>query len=162
MKSAQWFLRTYLMYFRKFAISPWKMELFVIWTKIRMLCANFCWNWSSGSWVEDEKFEKFTDDKQTDCMMKDDKWLEKLTWALSSDELKIQYLGTKRIYDVGIFLWIMFHKVMMGTKKATEFIWKGKGGGTSFFFYFCKSYFLLLKMWKQYNLQTNKRQTMLT
>ena len=30
---------------------------------------------------------------------------------------------------------IMFRKIMMGTKKATEFIWKGKGGGTLFFIF---------------------------
>ena len=48
------------MYFRFFVIiSPWKWAVPFIWTNYgplypRMLCAKFGWNWSSGSWEEDE------------------------------------------------------------------------------------------------------------
>ena len=48
-------------------------------------CAKFDWNWPCGSWEEGENVTRLQTDWQTD----DKQALEKLTWAFSSDELKI-------------------------------------------------------------------------
>ena len=51
------------MYFRYFVIiSPRKSALPFIFTNLislhpKMLCAKFCWNWSCGSWGEDESLQ---------------------------------------------------------------------------------------------------------
>ena len=85
-------------HFRYFVIiSPSKRMGPFIWKNLnplhpRMLCAKFGWNWSSGSWEEDENVKSLqTDgqtDRRTDNQTTDDRWSEKLTWAFSSGELK--------------------------------------------------------------------------
>ena len=54
-----------------------------------MLCAKFGWNWSSGSWKEMKMWKVYRwTDVQTDGLTTDNMWSEKLTWAISSGELK--------------------------------------------------------------------------
>ena len=78
------------MYFRYFVIiSPWKQTWPFILTNLnplhpRTLCANFGWNWSSGSWEEDINGKSLHTDRRTT----ENRWSEKLTWAFSSGELR--------------------------------------------------------------------------
>ena len=67
-----------------------------IWTNLNplhpgILCAKFGWNWPGGSGENENVKSLQTDrrtDKLTDRQTADDRWLEKLTWAFSSVELK--------------------------------------------------------------------------
>ena len=80
----------------------------------RMIWAKFGWNWPSGSGEEDENVNiwtnKWTDGRQTT----DDRRLEKITWALSSGELKI--LGVSAIHK-----WIqnLYKKLKRSCKNMT-------------------------------------------
>ena len=59
------------MYFRYFvSISPWKRVEPFIWTNLyplhqRMICAEFGWNWPSGSGEEDENVKSLQTDRRT-------------------------------------------------------------------------------------------------
>ena len=63
---------------------------------LRVTCAKFGWNWTSGSGEEDENVKSLQTDRQTegrtDRRTTNDRWPEKLTWAFSSGELKIVML----------------------------------------------------------------------
>ena len=81
------------MYFRYFVImSPWGRTCPFVWTNLnsihlRMVCAKFCWNWTSGFRdSEDENVKSL----QTVGHTTDDRRSEKITWAVGSDELKIK------------------------------------------------------------------------
>ena len=92
------------MYFCYFVIiTPWKRAGPFIWTNLnplysRMLCAKFGWNWPCGFGEVDENVKSLqTDgqtnirtDRQTGLQNTDERWSEKLTWAFSSGELKIE------------------------------------------------------------------------
>ena len=63
-------------------------------------CAKFDWNWPCGSWEEGENVTRLQTDWQTDDKQKA---LEKLTWAFSSDELKINAsVETSEKFDTSI------------------------------------------------------------
>ena len=73
--------RNYLPLKKGMALHLNKLESTSPW----VLCAKFGWNWPSGSWEEDEiVIQKRL---QTDGQM-DNRRSEKLTWAISSGELK--------------------------------------------------------------------------
>ena len=82
------------MYFHNFVIiSHWKKAGPLIWINLnplhqRMPCANFGWNWPSGSGGEDENVKILQTDGQTDIQMTDERRSKKLTWAFSSGEIK--------------------------------------------------------------------------
>ena len=84
-------------YFHNFAIiSPWKRAGPFIWTNLnplhlRMLCAKFGWNWSTGSGEEDENVKSLQRRRRQRHRRRrttDKFWSEKLTWAFGSGELK--------------------------------------------------------------------------
>ena len=56
-----------LMYFHYFVIiSPWERWWSFNWTNLNpMLCAKFCWNWSSDSGEDDESMKSLQTDGQT-------------------------------------------------------------------------------------------------
>ena len=61
-----------------------------------------------------------------DRLTTEDKWSEKLTWILSSDDLKIQYLVTKRVYDLGISPELCFVKLWWVRRKQRSLFEKEK------------------------------------
>ena len=81
------------MSFRDFVIiSLWQRVATFIWTNLnphhpRMFCAKFCLNWPSGS---GEEYENVKSLRQQRWWTMEKFWSEKLTWAFSSGELKIQ------------------------------------------------------------------------
>ena len=100
LKLTQWFLRRRFLnfvnvfhYFIITSISPLKRAWPFIWTNFkslhpRMLCAKLSWNWSA-SREKDENMKRLQTDGQTDRRT-DNRRPKKLTWALSSVEIKHQ------------------------------------------------------------------------
>ena len=88
----EFFLKLCQMYFCYFIIiSPWKWAWhFMNPLYLSMLCAKFGWNWRSGSGEEVENMKSFQTDRLTD--RRTDRQSEKLTWVLSSGELKTSSL----------------------------------------------------------------------
>ena len=94
------------MYFRYFIIiSPWKWAWPFICSNLnslhpRMLCAKFGWNWSSGSWEEDENVKSLRRRQRPPRRTTDQIWSEKLTWAFGWSELiKDENVTEKRSDD---------------------------------------------------------------
>ena len=90
-------------------IFPWKSGWPFISTNLnllhpRMFCGKFVWNWPSPSGVKDKKVKSLRTDRQTAT---DDRWWEKLRWALSSGELKKCCLVGKSTLAY-LFTWIFF------------------------------------------------------
>ena len=91
-------------------ISPCKRAWSFIWRDLnplypRMLCANFGWNWLSGS--GEEKYEMFT---VTTTPTTTDKFLsDKLTWALVSGELikNTEYVIDQYLLQENLLHWSM-------------------------------------------------------
>ena len=130
------------MYFHYFIIIfPWKRAGPFIWTNLnpiypRMLCAKFGWNWPSVSGEEDENVKSLqtdgqmdgqTDgrtDGQTDRQTTDDRWSEKLTWASSSGELKIECTTYIRPHLQPIPMYIFPVPVEQYTKTTLKYLTK--------------------------------------
>ena len=72
----------------------WELKVLNLWKLLhpiaRMLCAKFGWNWPRHYGEKRWKCEKFTD-RQTDGLhTTDNRRSEKLSWAFSSNELKLK------------------------------------------------------------------------
>ena len=71
----------------------------------RMLCAQFGWNWPSGSREEDENVNSLRRRQRRQRRTTDKFWSEKLTWAFGSGELKTE-IQLYNLYTCLIYMFI--------------------------------------------------------
>ena len=77
-----------------------------------MLFAKFGWNWPSDFCKEDENLKSL----QTDRLMTDNRWSEKLCWAFSLGELRIRYYKSQAYVKLGSAVYhshALYHWAMM-------------------------------------------------